>query len=186
MDKHTIKYALIVILHLLALAPLTLFAQIDCETLPRIAFLPDDLKINQQHIFCGEWDRDRPKGFHAQPNGKNPSSVARLFIQSKPNKAGVYTIRWKHSRNPSREKFSSMFPDQCSQQQVLNSILYASRHEIPCPSNSPGWLQCGRNRPSAVSQKDDLPYCSDNDTFFTIGLAFDRKGIINTAFPFFE
>lgn len=186
MNQHKIKYALIVILHSLVLAPLSLFAQVDCDTLPHMVSLQNNVKINQQHIFCGEWDRDRPKGFHSRPNGKNPLVVAQLSIRSKANKSGIYTVRWTHIRNPTREKFSSMFPDQCSQQQVLNSIQYASSNTMQCPENSPNWLQCGKNKPSNTSDKDSLQYCSHNDTFFTMGLALDRKGRINTAFPIFE
>lgn len=186
MNQHRIKYALIVILHSLLLAPLSLFAQIDCDALPRMVSLQSNVKVNQQHIFCGEWDRDRPKGLHSRPDGENPLSVARLSIRSKANKSGIYTIRWAHVRNPGREKFSSMFPDQCTKQQVLNSIYHASMNRVQCPENSPDWLQCGKNKPSAVSEKDNLSYCSYNDTFFTMGLALDRKGKINTAFPIFE
>ena len=85
-----------------------------------------------------------------------------------------------------KEKFSSMFPDQCTTQQVLNSIHYAIKHTIPCPSNSPNWLQCGQNKPSITSEKENPQFCSHNNILFTIGLAFDHNGKINTAFPIFE
>ena len=186
MSKHRIKYALRIILHLLTLTPLSLFAQIACDALPHSISLENGPVINQQHIFCGEWHRDRPKGFHSRPDGKNPASIAQLSIQSKPNKAGVYTIRWSHIRNIKKEKFSSMFPDQRTTQQVINSIHYAIKHTIPCPSNSPNWLQCGQNKPSITSEKENPQFCSHNNILFTIGLAFDHNGRINTAFPIFE
>lgn len=110
MDKHTIKYALIVILHILALAPLTLFAQIDCDTLPRIAFLPDDLKINQQHIFCGEWDRDRPKGFHAQPNGKILRPLRDSLYKANPIKQAFIPFVGNILEIPAEKSFLRCFP----------------------------------------------------------------------------
>ncbi|GKS68652.1 hypothetical protein W03_06560 [Nitrosomonas sp. PY1] len=186
MNKHRIKCASRIILHLLVLTPLSLFAQINCDALPNTVSPQENPFINQQHIFCGEWHRDRPKGFHSRPDGKNPTSIAWLSIQSKPNKAGIYTVRWSHVRNPKKEKFSSMFPDQCTKQQVLNSIRYAARHTVRCPSNSPNWLQCGQNKPSITTEKENPQFCNYNNNLFTIGVAFDDNNKVNTAFPIFE
>lgn len=163
-------------------------AQIDCGTLQQWITVDSKLSINQKHVFCGEWDRNRPKGLHSRPNGINPDTVAVFTIQDKANGAGIYTGRWSHKDNPKKNKFSSMFPDNCSATQVLNSIAHAVTHTFRCPAGAPDWTQCGFNKPqmteSAVDNNDK--YCSRNDKLFTIGFAPPRDGRVNTAFPLFE
>lgn len=190
MDYLQIRYILKVILYLLMLTPTSVFAQIDCASLPHWATLNNGLQINQQHIFCGEWSHNRPKGFHSRPGGNNPSTVAHLTVQSKPNAAGIYTSRWSYKNHSDKNKFSSMFPDHCTLSQVLNSISYATANSsTKCPSGSPDWTQCGKNKPenkSAANQDENLQYCSKDGKFFTIGFAPAKQGKINTAFPIFE
>ena len=186
MNHRKIKHGLRVVLCLLMFIPFSVLAQIDCDTLPHWATLKNGLQVNQQHIFCGEWNQNRPKGFHSRPGGVNPSTVTQFTIQSKPNATGVYTSRWSHKNRPNKDKFSSMFPDNCTISQVLNSISHATANsETKCPSGSPDWTQCGRNKP-ASDQEENLQYCSKDGEFFTIGFAPPKQGRINTAFPIFE
>lgn len=169
---------------MLSALPLPALAQIDCETLPHWIKLGDGLQLNQRHVFCGEWSQNRPKGFHARPGGTDPATVAQFSVQSKPNVAGIYTGRWSYQKHPDKNKFSSLFPDQCSAVQVINSIRHAATQaNAQCPPGSPDWVRCGYNKPDGETGQQ---YCSVNGTRFVIGFAPPKAGKINTAFPFFE
>ncbi|HBQ98893.1 MAG TPA: hypothetical protein DD761_10320 [Cyanobacteria bacterium UBA11691] len=138
--------------------------------------------VSQTHIFCGEWDsrRGRPKGFHSQPNGISPRTVANFQITQRANAQGIYGATWGYAGQAGRTKFSTMFPDRCTQQEVLNSILYAAAHRQSCPGSAPDWAWCGRSAPAAAAQG----YCNgDDNNVFTIAGASLRNGNINTAFP---
>ncbi len=161
------------------------WARIDCSKLSHWAKLNNGHKINLKHVFCGEWSKNRPKGFHARPGGANPTTVRHFTIQDKPNAAGIYTGRWSFQNRASKNKFSSMFPDDCSSNQILNSITYASSHPKKCPAGSPHWLSCGSNKPND-NHKIKSKYCSVNNQLFIIGFAPPRRGKINTAFPLYK
>ncbi|MEM1426855.1 MAG: EndoU domain-containing protein [Cyanobacteria bacterium P01_H01_bin.130] len=136
-------------------------------------------QVNQAHVFCGEFSNGRPKGFHSRPGGRNPGTIASLQVTQSPNRQGVYGIRWSHTGNPQRAKFSTMFPDRCSTGQVLNSVRYAAGNRYQCPSGAPSWAWCG---PSAPASGGD--YCRGTDgARFTVAGAFTRRNDINTAFP---
>ncbi len=180
-----IKYTFLMGLLALCLFPLSAQAEVDCTTLPHWVELKNGLQMNQKHLFCGEWKRGRAKGFHSRPDGKNPATVAAFTVQDHPNKAGIYTGRWSYQNHSDKNKFSSMFPDSCSTEQVLNSISHASSNtNTSCPKGSPNWTQCGQNKPS--SAENNSSYCSINDKRFTIGYAPPQNGKINTAFPIFK
>lgn len=162
-------------------------AQVDCNALPHWVALENGLQMNQKHVFCGEWDRNRPKGFHARPEGVNPTTVTEFTVQDKANAAGVYTGRWSYKGHPGRNKFSSMFPDGCSVKQVLNSIAHAADHQHKCPAGAPDWTLCGFNQPDvAAGEMESGKYCSVSHQRFAIGFAPPKNGRINTAFPLFE
>jgi len=82
--------------------------------------------VNQQHVFCGEWNKrkNRPAGFHARPGGDTPAPVGALKMSQQPNTQGLYGVRWSYTGHSGREKFSSMFPDTCTDDQILKSIVY--------------------------------------------------------------
>ncbi len=163
--------------------PLFAWAQADCESQPHWVKLDNGLQLNQRHVFCGEWNQNRPKGFHARPGGINPAAVARFDIQSKPNAAGVYTGRWSYKKHPDKNKFSSMFPDNCTAAQVINSIGHAvAQPGAQCPPGSPDWVRCGYNKPDGEASQ----YCSSGGMRFVIGFAPPKDGKVNTAFPIFE
>ena len=159
-------------------------SETDCED---IAHWSDtNPPVNQLHVFCGEWNqrKNRPAGYHSRPGGKNPATVRRLKITQRPNTKGLYGVRWSYAGHSGRQKFSSMFPDTCSREQVLKSIIYAAKHQKSCPPGAPHWTRCGSNRPANNSEG----YCEALDgTFFTIGFAILRdSNKINTAFPIVE
>lgn len=167
----------------LFLFPLSAFAEVGCAALPHWVTLDNGLQMNQRHVFCGEWKDNRPKGFHSRPGGVNPGTVRNFTVQDPPNAAGIYTGKWSHINDPGRSKFSSMFPDNCSVSQVLNSISYASAHSEPnCPAGSPNWVRCGKNRPG-FDTKEPSAYCGNGGAFFLIGFAPPQGNRINTAFP---
>lgn len=142
--------------------------------------------VNQQHVFCGEWNarKNRPAGFHARPGGETPTTVGALKMTQRPNAQGLYGVRWSYAGHSGREKFSSMFPDTCTDDQILKSIVYAAKHPQSCPDGAPRWAKCGANKPASGGQG----YCEAWDqTFFTIAFATLRNsGSVNTAFPIVE
>ena len=145
-----------------------------------------DPPVNQQHVFCGEWNqrKNRPAGFHSRPAGEDPETVGSLKITQKPKASGLYGVRWSYADHPDREKFSSMFPDTCSRVQVLTSIVYAVNHPKPCPGGAPRWAKCGPNKPD----RGDQAYCQASDkSIFTIAFAtLGNSNKVNTAFPIIE
>ncbi|MGD9137923.1 MAG: EndoU domain-containing protein [Desulfobacterales bacterium] len=157
---------------------------IDCDQISHWSHT--DPPINQQHVFCGEWNnrKNRPSGFHSRPAGENPATVGRLKITQQPYAKGLYGVRWSFVGHPDREKFSSMFPDTCNREQILKSIVYAAKHQIPCPHGAPRWAKCGPNQPTKGGQE----YCQAADnSIFTIAFAtLKNSDKINTAFPVVE
>jgi hypothetical protein len=106
--------------------------------------------------------------------------VENFQITQSANSQGIYGVTWNYSGHSNQRKFSTMFPDSCTQTQVLNSIIYAATHQQSCPSNAPRWAWCGPNAPTANAEN----YCnSDKNRLFTIAGAFLSDGKINTAFP---
>ncbi|MGR9012148.1 MAG: EndoU domain-containing protein [Gammaproteobacteria bacterium] len=176
------KFSILLGLVLFLCFPLSTLAQVDCNNLPHWVTLNNNIRFNQTHVFCGEYSNNKPKGFHARPGGVNPSTVAGFTIQDRANAAGIYTGKWGYTGHASQTKFSSMYPDACSQSQVLNSIAYASSHPVSCPSGAPSWVQCGNNRPDPLNG-DTVDYCNKQEDLFTIGYAPPRNNEINTAFP---
>ncbi len=155
-------------------------AQINCSRLSH--WSSTNPQINLHHIFCGEWDsrRSRPKGFHSRPNGVSPNTVGSFQISQSPNSQGIYGANWGYAGYSGQTKFSTMFPDRCTQQQVTNSISYASSNRTSCPSNAPNWAWCGSSAPSANAAQ----YCNGDDgSIFTVAGAYLNDGRINTAFP---
>ncbi len=124
--------------------------------------------INATHIFHGQINRrGKPTGFHAKTNGKVPPGVRILRVQAGPNRAGVYTARVA-IRDPRsgqwKEKFSTLFPDRLSRQQVIAAIVHAYRHR-----------QRGRSR----------PWRGPSGLGFPIEGYLRRDGRINTAYPIY-
>jgi hypothetical protein len=142
--------------------------------------------INQEHVFCGEWNKrkNRPSGFHSRPGGENPSTIGKLNITQKAGARGLYGVRWSFIGHPDRQKFSSMFPDTCSRDQVLKSVAYAVNNPKTCPKGSPRWAKFGPNKPFKGGQG----YCEASDkSIFTIAFAtFKKSDKINTAFPLMD
>ncbi|NIY75782.1 EndoU domain-containing protein [Thalassospira sp. HF15] len=163
-------------------------AQVVCPAKPHWSATTPPINID--HVFCGEVDGNRAKGFHSRPGGINPASVADVKITQEPNASGVFgatvTLVNPHGANPS--KFSTMFPDSCSQAEVEKSILHAFDNPVACPAGAPHWASCGLNRPGGGPAEG---YCvgSSSETGFYIAFATlshgANAGNINTAFPLY-
>ena len=145
-----------------------------------------DPPVNQKHVFCGEWNnrKKRPAGFHSRPAGEAPATIGTLKITQNPDPKGLYGVRWSYTGHPASEKFSSMFPDTCSRDQVLKSIVYAAKHSKRCPAGAPRWARCGPNKPPG----ETIGYCrAADDSVFAIAFAtLKSSNKVNTAFPLVE
>ena len=94
--------------------------------------------------------------------------------------AGVFTadIRFPDGRT----KFSTFFPDSCSEPEIVASILYAAAHAQPTEP----WGFAGPSAPGAVSDPEaNAAYCRAQGDAFPIrfGLLGGDRNRINTAFP---
>lgn len=173
---------LICLLLVFAINTTTQAQAIDCRSASHWVTAYNGKQINHAHIFCGEINsQGRLVGFHARPRGQNPSTVRQFTITQSPNSQGIYGGEWTAVANQAT-KFSTMFPDRCSREQVLNSIAHAEAHRVQCPSGAPNWAWCGLNRPADGTQQNR--FCAaNNGTTYTIAGATNRDQKINTAFP---
>jgi hypothetical protein len=163
-----------------ACAP-TAQAQINCAALSHWSNTTP--AINLRHVFCGEWSQNRPKGFHSRPGGTNPATVSWFKVTQSANRDGIYGGYWRYANHPEPDKFSTMFPDSCSSNEVMRSVVYAATHPWSCPGGAPGWASCGPNRPSDQSQG----YCQGNTSRrFSVAMGRYDDGRVNTAFPIRE
>ena len=166
-------------LFMLNIAPA--MAQVACPANPH--WTATNPPINADHVFCGEINNGA-KGFHSRPGGLNPATVASFVVTQQPNGNGIYggtvTLVNPNGNNPS--KFSTIFPDNCTQAEVEQSVLYAHGNVQACPAGAPGWALCGMNRPA---NGNGAGYCIGNDanSRFYIAFATLGNGNINTAFP---
>jgi hypothetical protein len=158
-------------------------AAIDCASLAHWTKFAQPPQVNQLHVFCGEWKRQAPTGFHSRPAGLLPGTVAGFKVTQPANAQGVYGGSWSYAGQPHSVKFSTMFPDSCSMQQVLNSIVYAAAHPRRCPANAPDWAVCGPNRPPSTGSKPTTFCAADDGTVFLIAMAKLSGGRVNSAFP---
>ncbi|MBO0351769.1 EndoU domain-containing protein [Phormidium pseudopriestleyi FRX01] len=139
-------------------------------------------QVNHAHIFCGEVNREgRVVGFHARPRGQNPSTVRQFRVTQSVDNQGIYGGEWSHTSGGG-SKFSTMFPDRCTAEQVINSIAYAQANRVQCPNGAPNWAWCGLNAPTDSSQQ--TRFCpANNGSSYRIAGATNRDGKINTGFP---
>lgn len=124
-------------------------------------------EINMWHVFEGEINkRGKPTGYHSRPCGRDPANARVVSVKDKPNKAGVYTANIEvRDGGQWKSKFSSFFPDNLSQQEVVDVIVNAY-NKSKNPKKQP-W-----SGPSGLG-------------FEVQGYTSNRGGI-NTAFPVFK
>ncbi|TQV76432.1 hypothetical protein FLL45_00240 [Aliikangiella marina] len=145
---------------------------------------PNPPQVNNDHVFCGEIRNGNAKGFHSRPDGDNPATVTNFNITQAPNAAGVYGgIVTLNIHGATAQKFSTMFPDSCTQEEVDNSISYAAVNQIACPAAAPNWAVCGYSRPDPVLPTQG-PYCEgDDESRLTVAMGLTANGNVNTGFP---
>ena len=121
-------------------------------------------EINLWHVFEGEINRNgKPVGYHSRPGGIDAPNARVKSLKDGPNAAGVYTAtieirdgqQWK-------SKFSSFFPDDLSQQEVIDVILHAY---------------------SKSRDKNKQPWQGPSGLGFNVQGYTSSRGGINTAFP---
>ena len=126
-------------------------------------------QINETHIFCGEINsRWKPTWFHAKINWKIPKTIKIVKTENKNKlwvfnaKIEVYDIKNKIFKN----KFSSIFPENLSKEQVEKAILNA-------------W----DNKKYYKNSKFEWP----SGLWFQIsGYTYKWKNKINTAYPIYK
>ncbi|MCT7956541.1 EndoU domain-containing protein [Laspinema palackyanum] len=155
---------------------------INCGSSSHWVTAYNNQQVNHAHIFCGEVNREgRLVGFHARPRGQNPSTVRQFRVTQSVNNQGIYGGEWSHTSGGG-SKFSTMFPDRCTPEQVINSIAYAEANPVQCPSGAPHWAWCGLNAPTDSNQQ--TRFCTaNNGSSYRIAGATHRDGKINTGFP---
>jgi len=123
--------------------------------------------VNLHHVFEGEINRKgKPVGYHSRPGGQDPNGAKIVKMRDKPNRAGVYTaIIAINDQGDWKEKFSSFFPDNMSQQDVVDAVLNAYRKS---------------------ADKKKQPWQGPSGLGFDIQGYTLSKGDINTAFPVFR
>lgn len=162
---------------------------IDCRSLAKWSPPIDGVAVNQHHVFCGEAAiQGRIKGLHAMPGGAPPTTFIGAGHREGPNAAGLYTldeIRLQLNGTTQTKSFSTLFPEACSRDQVLHTIVYAFKHARESCAH-PGWAVCG---PSAPIAGDRSAYClGDDGSVFTVAAAPlpTNRARLNTGFPIFQ
>lgn len=170
-------------------------AGINCATLNDWSEKIYSYRVNLHHIFCGELNkRKKAVGFHSRPGGNNPSTWVSDEVKASANAQGIYELKNIKLKLPANsaspkikiKKRSTMFPDSCSQNQVVNSIVYARRFSGQCQYTKSAF--CGPNAPAALSEHDSSYCVADNDELFDIQfvMATDSTENIHTAYPKYQ
>jgi hypothetical protein len=126
-------------------------------------------EINLGHIFEGAINRrGKATGFHSRPQGKDPKHARLVKILSPANQSGVYTARveiYDPAARQWKEKFSTLFPDNLSREQVVQLILKAWKNR----------------RPGKGSKWE-----GSSGKGFIIQGYLNKRGNINTAYPVYQ
>lgn len=133
--------------------------------------------VNQQHVFCGEVANNRAKGFHSRPAGQLPATVA--FTAATTNTpqgpAGIYVLRsfniTQHGVTATKS-ISTMFPDSCSQANVVAAIQNAYNNRTALNGNEfrgPSGASCQAGTPAA--------------SFNIVGYMDATGTVVTTAYP---
>jgi hypothetical protein len=159
----------------------TAAAQIDCSQ--RLPYSVGTPPVNQQHIFCGEIKDPRTNakahGFHSRPKGANPTTITAIDGQrgttaTQTKQAGIYRLNnfdITEGGVTRRKAFSTMFPDACSQANVIAAIEYAVAHGKGSTRRKTG--------PSGPSCQ------ASGNTPFDILIDLDSLGRVHAAYPSF-
>lgn len=131
--------------------------------------------VNLRHIFCGESYHNRNKGFHSTALLSTSEVVLDIF-KKKPLRGGIYNAQVKFKQG--KPKFSTFFPDHCTVESIIHSVIYAATHST---GKHPQWGILGDSAPKV----NDEGYClQNNGKPFSIRIGLIKGGSkVNTAFP---
>ncbi|WP_395678330.1 EndoU domain-containing protein [Inquilinus sp.] len=174
------RIGLILVLLFLSGAGQAMAATLDCSDSGKRLWSRSDPQVNLSHIFCGEIGRNGdPKGFHSRAVGLPTGAVDRVE-DGRHGVGEVYDGTVIYSNG--RRKRSTFYPDDCSAEAILRSVLYAYRNQT---GDHPAWGVLGPSAPDGGSQGDG--YCRDDrGRPFEIRIGTIRRrgeDAINTAFP---
>lgn len=145
--------------------------------------------VNLTHIFCGAINRHgKAVGFHSAPGGRFPPTVLRYEGSDGggPNAQGIYVIRdiriSDGSKSVPKKSISTMFPDRCTGEEVVNAIILSyrgserkgARFEGLSPAGVEGACRGANDRPYKIRGYIGCPGYNG------------REICINTAFPVYE
>ena len=124
-------------------------------------------EINLWHVFEGEINkRGKPTGYHSRPGGQDPANARVVSVKDGPNSKGVYTANIEvRDGGQWKSKFSSFFPDNLSQQEVIDIIVHAYKN-----SKNP----------------KKQPWSGPSGLGFQVQGYTSSRGGINTAFPVYS
>ena len=130
--------------------------------------------VNSQHFFCGEINAQRQAtGFHSRPGGHNPATVTGTGAPQPVGPAGIYNLTFfniTQGGNTAAKAISTMFPDACTQADVLAAIRNALANGVVADLQFTG--------PSGHHCQAGVPLAS-----FNIKGSVDDAGRIVTAYP---
>ena len=155
-------------------------ATLDCSDAGKRLWSRSDPQVNLSHIFCGEIGRNGdPKGFHSRFVALPTGAVDRVE-ETTHRSDETYDATVVYSNG--RRKRSTFYPDDCSAEAILRSVVYAYQNQT---GEHPAWGVLGPSAPAQGGPQDG--YCRDGDGRpFEIRLGtIQRRGqtAINTAFP---
>lgn len=132
-------------------------------------------RINAQHIFCGEVSASGvAKGFHSRPNGSNPDSVSNTPAGTH-GVGDVYTLKSFTIAEGARsgtKSISTMFPDSCTETQVIAAVRNAYATKVQDASNKSKYVGS-----SGTGCQTGTPAAAFDIVFYLNG------DLINTAYP---
>ncbi|MBW8725510.1 MAG: EndoU domain-containing protein [Inquilinus limosus] len=179
------RIGLLGLLLLLSWAGQPMAASLDCSDAGKRLWSRSDPQVNLSHIFCGEIGRNGdPKGFHSRAVALPTGAVDRVE-DGRHHGGETYDGTVIYSNG--RRKRSTFYPDDCSAEAILRSVLYAYRNQT---GDHPAWGVLGPSAPEGAAsdgggQGDG--YCRDaRGRPFEIRIGTIRRrgqDAINTAFP---
>ena len=131
-------------------------------------------QVNQRDIFCGEIHSRQPKGYHSTQNPP-PTNVVVGVVNVVPIANGIYNATVNFNNHT--HKISTFFPNACTANQIVQSVVYAANNQT---GPAPGSGVYGMSAPPGGG----AAYCLNSAAApFRIKMGLLPNGNVNTAFP---